>query len=213
MPLWSEIVNPLGIYESEIFNISNSLSRYITLIDIVYTNPNNKRMDFYYSISYDNSTWTEWKQFYQQSFDMLDEYDISSLYFKYRVIFETDDINDKPYLQSISFTLTQLEMIENISDLPFKPKLWIRKVNVDGDIKLINHYTNQSLEFIGLQNGEEIFVDCENEDIISSWQNVGVYRYDNHNNEWLEFIIGKNYLRAIGDFDLDVRYQGKLLQE
>lgn len=119
----------------------------------------------------------------------------------------------KPYFQSLTMDLRPFSYIENTGDLPIQPKLWIRKTNGKGDIALINFTTGQRVEFKDLHNHEEVFIDCENEEIISSNQVIGIYRYDSHNDEYLELIRGSNYMTSEGDFDLDVRYKATLLQE
>lgn len=213
MPTWSQIAEPYGEYFSETFNISNQLDRYISTIVITKINIHDQTMDFYYSVSGDSMEWTEWKPFNEGSTEIFDNYDLSNLYFKYKVIMKSESSTKKPYLQSISFLLQPFSNNINIGDLPSYPKIWIRKVNGDGDIRLTNHMTNQTLILTEMQNEEEVFIDCDNEEIISSLQYLGVYRYDSHNDEFLELIRGDNYLKGQGDFDIDIRIQSPLLQE
>lgn len=213
MPTWSEVTKPYGTYISEVFDISNSLNRYIVSANVIDININNQRMDFYYSVSNDNINWTEWAPLQIQSSDFLNQYNLTQLYFKYKVIFASTNSTDKPFLQSISITYDPYFLFENITDMSIRPKLWLRRINGDGDITIVNHMTGQKMILNDIQNGEEVFIDCENEDIVSSLQSVGVYRYDNHNDEWLDLGVGESYIKTIGDFDMDIRYQGKLLQE
>jgi len=213
MPIWSEVTKPYGTYISQVFNISNNLDRYIVSINITDININNQRMDFYYSVSNDNINWTEWSPFFKQSTDFLSSHNLTQLYFRYKVIFASISPTNKPFLQLIKISFAPYVFFENIADLPLKPKLWIRKVDGDGDISITNYMTGQKMSLTALQNKEEVFIDCESEDIVSSLQSLGVYRYDNHNNEWLELDVGETYIKTTGDFDMDIRYQGKLLQE
>lgn len=67
--------------------------------------------------------------------------------------------------------------------------------------------TNQTLVVDNLIDNEEVFIDCQKEDIVSDRQHLGVYRYDDHNDEFLALIIGTNLLKGKGDFDMDVRHQ------
>lgn len=212
MTNWGSIMKPYGEYISEAFDISSNLDRYVVSIDIESLNINNERMDFYFSVSNNLTDWTPWKAFYEQSSDFLNGYDVSELYFRYKVIFASEDLVEKPYLQSIKISLDPYVLVENIGDIPMKPKMWIRKIG-KGDILIKNQMSGQELIMKDLLNNEEVFIDCENEDIVSSFQNSGIYRYDNHNDEWLEFATGENYIKGYGDFDLDIRYQGKLLQD
>lgn len=213
MTTWSSIIQPYGEYVSESFNISNSLDRYISLIDTVKINIHNQTLNFFYSTSYDDVYWTDWMPFREGNTDILDGYDLSDLRFRYKVIISSIDELQKPYLQSISFSLLPYKNIENVADMPTKPKIWIRKLNGKGDISLTNHMTNQTITIKNLQENEEIYIDNENEEIISSLQDLGVYRHDDHNDEWLELIRGDNYIKGTGDFDMDIRYQGILIQK
>ncbi|QJI52485.1 tail protein [Psychrobacillus phage Perkons] len=213
MPTWSEVTLPYGEYISEVFNISNVLDRYIINIETEEINIHDQKMNFYFSVSNDMVNWSEWKMFYKQSTDFLNEYKLFQLYFRYKIIISSDDFDKRPYLQSIKMSLEPYTLFENFGDLSLKPKLWITKRNGSGDVKLLNHMTGQEMKFTGLLNNEEIYVDCENEDIISSFQNSGIYRFDNHNDEWVEMNYGETYIKGCGDFDLNIRYQGKLLQD
>lgn len=213
MPSWSEITQPYGEYVSEVFNISNTLSNYVVTIDVTEINTFNQQLDFFYSVSFDNVTWTEWETFYVESTDFLNGFNLSTLYFKYKVKIGATVETEKPYLQSISLTFEPFLLFENLGDTALKPKLWIRKKNVFGSITLINHMTGLELTLSNLENNEEVYIDCENEEIISSLQFLGVYRYDNHNDEWLELNRGETYLKGHGDFDMDIRYQNIILQD
>lgn len=213
MPSWSQVTKPYGEYTSEVFNISNNLSRYIIKVETTEINIHNEKLEYYFSISYDNINWTSWERFYEQSSDFLNPYNLSNIYFKYKVVMGSSSTSTKPFLQSISLTLEPYFLVSNGGDLTIKPKMWFTKTISAGTIQLFNHYTGQKIEFKDLQIGEEVYVDFDEEDIISSLQSLGVYRYDNHNNEWLYLPYGENYLRGYGNFNMDIRYQFKLLQE
>lgn len=213
MPTWSKITQPYGEYVSETFNISNTLDKYVATINITDFNIYNQTLEFYYSVSHDGIQWESWKPFQAGATDLFDGYNLASLYFRYRVVIASTDETEKPYLQEISFLLQPFTSLLNEGDLTIKPKAWIRKTTQDGDVRLINHMTGQSIEIKDMQNGEEIFIDFENEEIISSLQYLGVYRFDSHNDEWLELIRGENYLKGYGDFEIDFRFRNKLLQE
>lgn len=206
-------MTPYGEYISEPFNISSSLDRYVAEIEFTVLNIHDEQLDFYFSVSNDQHVWSEWKTFYEQSSDFLNDYSLDNLYFRYRVIMSSKNLDNRPYLQSISIKLEPYVLIENIGDIVMKPKIWIRKVDGKGDVRIKNQMTGQEFVMTDLMNNEEVFIDCENEEIISSFQNTGIYRYDNHNDEWLEFDAGESYIKGYGDFDLDLRYQGKLLQD
>lgn len=210
---WSNIISPKGVYVSQVFDISSNLNSYITTIDLSIINPNNQHLQFYFSLSHDKTIWSDWKEFDENSFNMFNDMNLSQLFFKYKIEFISDSFEKRPFVQKVELSMTPFFSIENLGDLTAFPKLWIRKVNESGDIKITNHYTNQTMVFKNLVKGEEVFIDCENEDIISSRQSLGVYRYDDHNNEWLGLETGKNLLVGEGDFDMDYRFQSGLLNE
>lgn len=213
MATWSNLLKPKGVYTSQSYPISNDLQKYIATINTQLINTYNQKIELYFSVSYDYINWTNWKMFNTSSFNLLDDYDLNGLIFRYKIVFEAENDSKKPYFQSIDFKFDPYGNIENTGDLVLKPKLWITKRNGDGDIAIINHTTGQRIELKNLKNNEEVFIDCEDEEIVSSFQNVGIYRYDDHNDEYLELIRGENYIKYEGDFDLEARFQNILLQE
>ncbi|TVX86124.1 hypothetical protein FPZ44_24410 [Paenibacillus agilis] len=84
------------------------------------------------------------------------------------------------------------------------------KRNGAGTIKLTNETNGQTLVFENLNNNEEVYVDCENEDIMTSLPMK--YRYDDHNDVFLELDVGENLLTGEGEFDLTIRHEFKTLQ-
>lgn len=210
---WSDILSPKGVYVSKSYDISSNMNSYLTIIDLTVINPNNEYLKFYFSTSHDDINWSKWKEFDENSSDMLENTNLSQLFFRYKIEFESNSFEKRPFVQSVKISLIPYFTIENQGDLSAFPKLWIRKINESGDVKIINHYTKQEIVFKDLVKNEEVFIDCENEDIISSRQSLGVYRYDSHNDEWLELQTGLNLLRGEGDFDLDYRFQSGLLNE
>lgn len=104
-------------------------------------------------------------------------------------------------------------VIYNEGDLTIRPKARIKKSPTDGDIEIRNTTTNQTIKFTDIQRDEEIFIDFENEEIVSSLQYLNIYRFGNHNNEWLEFIIDENNLEFIGDFEIEFEYELSYLAE
>ncbi|MGG0667641.1 hypothetical protein ABE073_03840 [Lederbergia citrisecunda] len=213
MVRWKYIMLPYGEYISESFAVSSDFDRYVAAIHITGLNIHSQRMDFYYSVSNDQQEWSEWKTFNEYSEELLNDYKLYQLYFRFKIVFSSEDLSKRPYFQSISINLEPYTLAENIGDITTKPKLWLTKKNSKGDIRLVNKMTGQEVIFKDIHLNEQIFMDCENEEIISSFQDSGIYRYDSHNDEWLELLVGENYLKGYGDFDLDLRYTGKLLQD
>lgn len=213
MANWSTLGVPRGSYTSPPFFISNDLDRYVATISETLINTHNQEVSYSFRVSYNLLNWTDWKEFYTTSYDLLDEYGLKGLYIQIKISMVSDNEQKKPYLQSFNMELRPYANIDNTGDLAIKPKIWIRKKNGKGDISIINFTTGQVLELKDLNNNEEIYIDCDNEEIVSSNQHLGIYRYDSHNDEYLELIRGVNYITSIGDFDLDIRHKGILLQD
>jgi phage-related protein len=100
--------------------------------------------------------------------------------------------------------------LTNGGDVECKPEIWITKVG-NGDVSIINN-TNagEEFKFIGLLDGETVYVDCEMEDITTDLDDT--YRYSNFNDNYLELVIGVNNLFITGTCKLQFRYSFKTLQ-
>lgn len=213
MKKWGSILNAKGSYTSKIHSISTISPNYLTTIAANILNVHGKQIQFYYSVSYDHITWTDWKEINFNDTNLLDQYDLKGLVFKYKIMMSASKDHEKPYIQSFSIQFDPCAVFENLGDFIVKPKVWIRKRNGNGDIEIMNTMTNQKMQLRNLINDEEVFIHCQKEDIVSNRQNLGVYRYDDHNDEFLELIPGQNYLKANGDFDMQVRYQHVFIQQ
>jgi len=97
----------------------------------------------------------------------------------------------------------------NNGDVDCKPMLSLQKVN-DGNIAIIN-LSDGGKEFglRNLLNNEDLYIDNENEEIVTSIPNT--YRYDNQIGEFLNMKRGINNLQIFGDCKLQFRYQFKNL--
>lgn len=213
MTIWSSLDAPRGVYTSPSFYVSNNMEKYIADISETLDNSHGQTVEYYYRISYNQFDWKEWKRLHITSQDLFDEYVLAGLYVQFKIVMVASNALTKPYLKSLRMALKPFGYVENIGDLPIEPKIWIRKKNGKGKVALINFTTGQRMEFKELNNGEELYIDCENEEIVSSNQNIGVYRYDGHNDEYLTLARGHNHITSDGDFDFDIRYKAKLLQE
>lgn len=124
---------------------------------------------------------------------------------------------NSPYSYSPVHTIENLKSREensinamslyNEGDLVISPKIWITKVNGDGSATIRNRTTGEQMTIDNLQDNEEVYIDCMNEEIVSSLEYVNVYRYENHNGNWLNFDIGDNQLEFVGDFDISMEYE------
>lgn len=211
MKKWFELFPQKTIYISDEFPIDSNFETYISTIDFNYT-ANDGTVDVFIRISYDSSTWGEWIKINNVAYGELfrdDYYGMEFARFQYKVEMEnTGTVN--PVFRSFSYTFVGSHMIVNTGDTVCKPELWITKKNGSGMIKLINETNGQMLVFKNLNNNEEVFVDCENEDIITNLPLT--YRYDDHNDVFLELEVGENLLTGEGDFELTIRHEFKTLQ-
>lgn len=93
----------------------------------------------------------------------------------------------------------------NLGDIDLYPEISITKVG-NGDISIINQTNgNQEFKFIGLIDGEEIYVNCEQEIIETNLPTE--YRYSSFNDNYLCLKYGVNSLLVKGNCKLQFRYQ------
>lgn len=108
------------------------------------------------------------------------------------------------------------DVIYNSGDIDVQPKMWIKKTLSTGNVQIENLTNGQIVKINGVQNGEEVFIDFDREEIISSLEYLTVYRHDDHNNVWLTLeseFDGENRLKFTGDFDVHFSYEMKYLME
>jgi phage-related protein len=100
---------------------------------------------------------------------------------------------------------TDLIEITNQGHFNIYPEIWIQKVG-NGNL-FLNNLTNrnQEFKFSNLQDGEQLYVDCENQYIETSLANA--HRYDDFNDNYLELVYGKNRLVVTGNAKLKFRYR------
>ena len=135
-------------------------------------------------------------------------------YVKFQLLCKSPYIYTREYLSEVydlsnnSIDGTNIVFTNN-GDVICRPEILVQMVG-DGGFSICN-LTNsgQTLEFVNLSNDEELYTDCDNEDILSSIS--GVYRYSNHNDVFLEILRGVNNLNVKGNIILQFRYYLKLL--
>lgn len=213
MKKWGSLLNIQGSYISKVHSISNNAQKYFTTIAANIVNIHAQQVEFYYSVSYDAVNWTNWQPINFKSTDLVDQYGLHDLAFRYKIVMSATQEYQKPYIQAFSINFDPCAIIENLGDFNIKPKLWITKTNGNGTIEIINTMTNQTIQLQNLIDNEEVFLHCQKEEIVSDRQNLGVYRYDDHNDEFLELLVGNNYIQANGDFDMHIRYQHQFIQQ
>lgn len=211
---WVDIYQLNGTYVSDVIPTPSNFDYYLPDLKIDFED-NDGEVRFYARVTTNGTDWTDWidivngvpnKMFQNDGFAM----DYSA--FQYMIELDLGDtINGKsPTVSSIDFDIIGTYNIINNGDRPCKPEIWIKKTNGSGDVKLLNHATGKHMEFTGLNNGETVYIDCENEDIVTDLPMV--YRYDSHNDVFLELITGNNPLSGEGDFILSMKLEFKTLQ-
>lgn len=111
-------------------------------------------------------------------------------------------------LSNNSLEGTRIDYV-NQGDVNYSPELHITKIGT-GDVSIVNHtYSGQRFELSSLQDGEEIVVNGECQDIETNLLNT--YRYDNHNDIFLETVRGVNRLQVYGNCKLFFQSQFKTL--
>lgn len=103
--------------------------------------------------------------------------------------------------------------IENKGDRKVKPEIRIKKINSSGDISVINKTNgNKGFTLKNLNINEQVYIDCKEEDIESSLESDGIYRYDDFEGDFIEVAYGRNELELIGDFEVSIQFRNILIQ-
>lgn len=98
----------------------------------------------------------------------------------------------------------------NTGDVKCEPIIYIEKVG-NGSISITNNSNGaQTLEIDNLLDGENLIINCEREDIVTD--QVGIYRFKDHNGVFLDMLRGKNNLVIKGNFKMKWKYDFKTLQ-
>jgi phage-related protein len=77
----------------------------------------------------------------------------------------------------------------------------------DTSVKIINQTTNESTEFSQLLSGEIITLDNENEEIATN--QVGMYRFENHNDVFIRILPSSTQFKVTGKCTLTFKYRTK----
>ncbi|MCE5220060.1 MAG: hypothetical protein LLF98_02030 [Clostridium sp.] len=135
-----------------------------------------------------------------------------------KLTFETNAYHGfSPVYQSPLYNLdnntadgTIIELINKGSkDLLLYPEISLVKTIEDGDVSIIN-LTNGGLEFkfTGLKTNEDLYINNEEEIIITNLPNT--YRYNDFNKNYLSCVKGINRLKILGKCQIQLKYQYKL---
>lgn len=99
-------------------------------------------------------------------------------------------------------------VFDNQGDLDCFPIMYIEKVG-QGDLSIVNKTTNREMKFTGLNNRENLIIDCEYEEIQTDV--TGILRYSAHNDVYLYFTRGTNNLQVYGNCKIQFKYQFTLI--
>lgn len=125
---------------------------------------------------------------------------------------------DSPYTYSrkLTYDLRTNPIILNFGDKKVYPKFRIYNRTNNNDITVTNKTTNQSFTISNLLVNESVFIDMKHEDIISSLEDLGVYRYSDYAGEQIELRIedmfnNGNEFEITGstsqDFDVEIEFE------
>jgi hypothetical protein len=212
MAKWIDLYDGrVGFFESQVYDISSDFEVYITNVNYNYNN-NDGTVITEVQVSYDGGfSWTNWFDINLLPYELSEtDNNLQNIKLKYKITLDNSNGGLSPVFKSINIDVIGAFKIINTGDVVCKPELWIRKKNGFGSIKLTNETNGMTLELTDLNDGEEVYIDCENEDIVSSLPLT--YRYQNHNNVFLELEVGENLITGEGDFELDMRFEFKTLQ-
>ena len=210
---WISVTSPSGAYESKRYRLDIQNDTVFANVEPLYKNDYNQRIEYSYRYSLDGSAWTDWYPLPKGMGNLFAGQSSKTYFFQYRVVMEAKSEQMSPQLFGLRMMLYPFEHVHNNGDLNAYPKLWIKKLKDKGDITLYNVTTEQELKLKNLAENEEVFIDTYDQIIKSSNEPLGVYRYDDHNNVWLQFAPGDNYLDGMGEFSLDIRFYAPMLQD
>lgn len=113
------------------------------------------------------------------------------------------------YYNFLTNTGTQTIVFNNLGNVNLKPQLQVTLASdSDGSFSIKNTRNNGLItSFTGLTASEEITIDCENEDVVSSI--AGTYPINNmsSSSDFMEFVPGKNTIEITGKLELLITYR------
>lgn len=197
---------PSGYRISPVIDLTDAEYAYSSLIAWTATTPEDTSVAI--EVSFDNGeTWYK----ATNGLNIPTIYDGAYVHGKQMIIRETIQTNDTSKsgeIEYLKLSITMGMVFNNTGDLEVRPEIWIKKIG-DGDVEIINRDTGDSFKFTGLTDGEEVYVDNDLEDIVSSLD--GVYRYDNFNDGYMVIPRGRNDLEVRGTCKIQMRYRLRLL--
>ncbi|MNC28389.1 Phage tail protein [compost metagenome] len=208
METWAELAGFKGNYISQEIPYSFSGTGAITKISWDSIVPDGTSLSIQTALSFNNGyTWSDWSSCINGGSipQITPITSLKNAKIKYRAIVETDSSSITPTLSQISFDITPVFTINNKGTANCKPEIWITKIG-NGDFSIQNtSNNNETFTFMGLVNGETVYVNNERQDIQTSL--AVTYRYKDFNDNYLDFPPGQNVLRINGNATIRFRYQ------
>lgn len=213
MAKWSDLAKFRGMRISPVITLNMGGDGAITNISWEGNEPEGTSISIETSLSFDGGyDWTDWKRAENGSMipDLESNVPLNNVKLRYRVFESTKDKNLSPSLKKVKFYFEPIIYFQNKGDLKIYPEIWITKTG-NGDISIINTSNgNQEFKFTNLLDGEKLYIHGERRYIETSLPMT--YRYQNFNNNYLEFVYGENVLRVEGTAQIQFRYQFKYLR-
>ncbi len=211
MSTWLNLFGMQGFYQSDQIPIQVSGDGALTKITWTATDTSNNIV-VQTSVSFNNGyDWTDWKTAIHGNFipDIEPNTTLGSILLRYRVFLKTDSVAPAPLFSEIEFQFEPVIIFDNKGDSSCTPEVWITKTD-NGDFSLQNiSNNNEEFKFVDLINGETVYINNENQHIMTDLPTV--YRYSNFNNNYLSIPKGKNVFKVKGNGKLQFRYQLKLI--
>lgn len=126
------------------------------------------------------------------------------------------------YSETATFDLKNNPIIINFGDKEIHPIFRIVNRVTNNTITITNETTNETMQISNLSNNESVFIDVANEDIVSSLQDIGVYRYSNLSGDEIRLVTDTiftsgNTFQVTGsagnDFDIEIEFQAIYLAD
>lgn len=213
MATWAYLSKFEGVYTSPEFSISLDGDGATTVVLWSADTPTGTSFGLQTNVSFDAGVnWIGWEDAINGGTIPSAYSNVGLQYFKikYRGLFKTTSVGITPTLREVNFYFNPIIEFDNKGDVNLKPEIWIEKVG-NGDFSIINTSKgNEEFKFTGLIDGETVYVNCEREQIETTL--AVTYRYSNFNDNYLDFPMGVNVLKILGNARFHFRHQYKLIQ-
>ncbi|KAF6565470.1 hypothetical protein G9G63_09950 [Paenibacillus sp. EKM202P] len=210
MATWNSLTNKNGIYTYPTVTIPVVTDGALSKISWNQTMPEGSIIVVQSRKSDDGYNWSEWRNCVNGSEipEINEDTPLYNTKLSIRVIIQTTDYSIRPFFDpNITLHFQPVLVFHNKGDLPCQPEIWISKVG-SGDFTMTNtSHNNEQFKFIGLVDGETVYVNNERQNIETTL--AVTYRYKDFNDNYLNLPVGKSVFKVDGDADIKWRYQYK----